>query len=173
MNTAMNSELKIQSMSHAPARRPRYKSSIVHRHRPRVLFVEDDPDDQWLIGEAAKVVDIFEASVVSDGYDLLKLLQQALADRFAPSPASLIVLDLAMPQVDGFTVLRRLEAHSVWAQIPVVVLSSTDNPFYARFCETAGAAGYFIKPPGFHQFCQLMSHLERYLTHPPPPLSVV
>jgi len=168
-----SSELKLQSLSRAPARRPRYGSSIKHAQRPKVIFVEDDPDDQWLIEEAAKCVGLFEPLMVDDGAHLLKLLEQTLADRYAPTPANLIVLDLALPKVDGFTTLRRIKEQPIWSEVPVVVLTSADNPFYARFCVSGGAAGYLTKPPGFHQLCELMACFEQFFTKPPPPLSIV
>jgi CheY-like chemotaxis protein len=63
-------------------------------------------------------------------------------------PVDLILLDLMMPDVDGFEVLRRLKADAVLAPIPVIILSAEDNSGSMAKALELGAADYMVKP--FH-----------------------
>ena len=89
----------------------------VRRARGPLLVVDDDPMvadmvRQLLEGEP------FEVTSVADG-------EQALAS-IAREPPSVILLDLLMPRMDGFELLKRLRADQRWREIPVIVLTAKD-----------------------------------------------
>jgi sigma-B regulation protein RsbU (phosphoserine phosphatase) len=58
----------------------------------------------------------------------------------------LIILDILMPEVDGFTVLSQVKATPALREIPVVVISAVDDPESIEKCRQLGAAEYLIKP---------------------------
>ena len=60
----------------------------------------------------------------------------------------LILLDLIMPVVDGFEVLRRLREHPVANQIPVIILTARIDAASERVCLELGAVDYIMKPWG-------------------------
>ena len=79
------------------------------------LVVEDDPDTARLVAYALKKRGI-EVRMATNGAEGLVSLEE-----FSPS---IIILDLMMPVMDGFEFLELVRAHSVWAKLPVVVLTA-------------------------------------------------
>ncbi len=82
-----------------------------------VLVVEDDPS----------VREIIRRALSQEGLKVLEAANgiEALA-RLAESPPSLILLDLMMPELDGFGFVDELRRHDEWSKIPVVVLTAKD-----------------------------------------------
>jgi CheY-like chemotaxis protein len=104
--------------------------------RKRILLVEDD---RFLRKAAA-------ARLRADGFDVVTAAdgEEALERARADAPA-LILLDLIMPKVQGFEVLRQLKEDPATAGIPVIILSNLGQERdVARACE-GGAVGYVIK----------------------------
>lgn len=88
---------------------------------PRLLVVDDDPADLRIIGDAVKDAhpDV-EVDTVSSGADVLAYLKGQRPD--------LILLDLNMPGMNGFEVLETLKSDESTRSIPVVILTTSDNP---------------------------------------------
>lgn len=109
-----------------------------------ILIVEDDLDlihlvTRWLEREGHRV-----AHAVSGSAALAVLAADPLPD--------LVLLDVLLPRIDGFTVLRRLRADPRTQTLPVVILSSFDrHEDVARGLEL-GANDYLVKPPMEFQF---------------------
>ena len=72
-----------------------------------------------------------------DGEEALRLARAA--------PPDLVLLDLIMPRMQGFEVLRALKADPATAPIPVVILSNLGQDGDMKQAMDAGAAGYFVK----------------------------
>jgi two-component system chemotaxis response regulator CheY len=100
--------------------------------KSRVLVVDDDPDIRELLVSVLSD-DGYEAESARNGRDALEVL-----DRW---PADLIVLDLMMPVMDGWTFARRMKEK--WA-IPFVVLSAATD--VERHAQEIGAADVIPKP---------------------------
>ncbi len=83
---------------------------------------------------------LLEALLRSDGYDVnCADSGQSLLDAVATYPADLIMLDLMMPNMDGFEVMRRLKANAVTRNIPVIVVTSLDDSgSHARLSKAGG-----------------------------------
>ena len=142
---------------------------------PSVLLVEDNPDDQELALRALRRNSIVDrVQVADDG-------QQALDYLFAegqwsnrqnlPLPA-FVLLDLKIPKLDGFEVLKRLRADDRTRFLPVVVLSSSKEEVDLLRAYRAGANSYLCKPVDFNQFIETVRQMAIYwmgLNLPPPP----
>jgi DNA-binding response OmpR family regulator len=85
---------------------------------------------------------------------------QAALDALAADPLpDLVLLDVLLPRVDGFTVLRRLRAQPRTQKLPVIILSSFDrHEDVARGLEL-GANDYIVKPPMEFHF---LGRIERF-----------
>jgi DNA-binding NarL/FixJ family response regulator len=72
------------------------------------------------------------------------------------------VLDLRMPRMSGLDLLREVRLDSRLKRIPVVILTTSDDPHDrdAAFC--LGAAGYFVKPAAPTKFRQIMDAMRSY-----------
>jgi CheY-like chemotaxis protein len=102
----------------------------------KVLLVEDD---RFLrrASEATLKKGGFAVTVAVDGEEALNLVPTVLPD--------LILLDLIMPKIQGFEVLRRLKGDPATRDIPVVVLSNLGQDGDVERALAAGAVGYLVK----------------------------
>ncbi len=67
-------------------------------------------------------------------------------ERLARQPFDLVLLDLLMPEMDGYQVLEKMKAQSAWRNIPVIVVSSLDEMDSILRCIEMGATDYLPKP---------------------------
>jgi two-component system OmpR family response regulator len=102
-----------------------------------VLVVEDDPEINELVGAYVQIAG-FEYERALNG-------EQAVAKARATHPA-LIVLDVMLPDFDGFEVARRLKGEGDTREIPIVMLTALDRDEYRQKGRTAGAVDYLTKP---------------------------
>ncbi|MCA1721077.1 MAG: response regulator [Actinobacteria bacterium] len=103
----------------------------------RVLVIEDDPGVRRML-ELMLAAEGYEPESASDGREALARL-----DRLPPD---LVILDVMMPGVDGFTVLRELRTRDGWETVPVVVTTAlgTDQDMWQGW--QSGADYYLVKP---------------------------
>jgi len=99
--------------------------------------VEDEPENRLLIGMI----------LTTEGYHVIPAVDGADAlARLASEPPDLILLDLMMPQMNGFEVLERLRADPTTAPVPVIVLTALAQERDIARAVSSGAQGYVIKP---------------------------
>ncbi|MEW5747716.1 MAG: response regulator [Candidatus Thermoplasmatota archaeon] len=139
----------------------------------RILLVEDNPDDVELTLRAFRKNRILnEVAVVRDGEEALDYLfcRGAFADREHENPA-VVLLDLKLPKIDGFEVLRRIRAEERTKMLPVVILTSSKEQQDLVTGYSLGANSYVRKPVDFEQFTDAAQKLGLYwlvLNEPPP-----
>lgn len=118
--------------------------------RRRVLVVDDDASIRRLL-EVSLGTEGFEVTTARDGADGLA---SALVD-----PPDVVVLDVMMPELDGFSVASRLRDNPRTAGLPIVFLSArTQDAALARGREL-GAAAYVTKPFDIFDLCELVHEL--------------
>jgi DNA-binding response OmpR family regulator len=102
----------------------------------RILLAEDDR----FLRKAA------ETALKRQGFSVLAAVDGDEALRMARTEApDLILLDLIMPKLQGFEVLRALKADAATATIPIIILSNLGQDSDVKQAMEAGAAGYFVK----------------------------
>ena len=104
--------------------------------RKRILYIEDEVDLQWLVKHILESIGGFEVVVCGSGAEGLRRMGD-----FAPD---LVLLDVMMPEMDGFSVLRALRARPESTAVPVVFLTarSQQGDEYLAL----GADGVIAKP---------------------------
>lgn len=103
----------------------------------KILVVEDDADLRDLLSFNLTQAG-FAVTTASDGAEAIKK-----ADAVAPS---LVLLDLMMPEMDGFSVCEKLRRSNTMATVPIVILTAVNSQM-ARFAGfEAGANDYVTKP---------------------------
>ncbi len=130
-----------------------------------ILLVEDNPDDAVLTRRALEKSEVaHKVEVARDGLEALDYLFAlgTHAERKASEMPALILLDLKLPKVDGLEVLRRLRADRLTRLIPVIVLSSSDEPGDLTESYQLGANSYIRKPVDFNQFSEAIRQLGLY-----------
>jgi len=127
-----------------------------------LLLAEDNLPDALLVREAIRTENLpLDVHVAPDGQQAIEFIARAERDPDAPSPQFLL-LDLNLPKVDGFEVLRRLRASEKFKAIPVLIVSSSDSPGDKSRAAEYGA-GYFRKPPNYEEFLKLGGVLKQLL----------
>lgn len=129
-----------------------------------ILLVEDNPDDAELARVAfARWGVEHELVVVDDGLHALEYCfrRGEHAGRPAGNP-QLVLLDLKLPDIDGFEVLHRLRAERQTRHVPVVVFTSSAEPADLVRSYELGANSYVRKPVSFDDFVVLVEQLGRY-----------
>lgn len=114
--------------------------------RPGILFVDDDRDEIDVALRALERAGVdAPVEIARDGLEALELLGLEAHSAAARRVPSVVFLDLKMPRVDGFEVLQRMREHPATAEIPVVVLSSSDREEDIRRSYALGANSFLLK----------------------------
>lgn len=144
----------------------------------QMLLAEDSASDADLILASLANVTLAEAiHVVHDGVETLDFVfgRGEYADRLHEPPLRVIVLDVKLPKLDGFEVLREIKANSRTRLIPVVLLTSSNIDIDVARGYLLGANSYVQKPVDFEQFRATIRELGLYwmtINEPPPRTSV-
>jgi two-component system response regulator len=130
-----------------------------------ILLIEDNPDDVELTRiafEEAKVANLLR--VVNDGAEALDYLfaRGKHADRDSAALPSLVLLDLNLPKVDGREVLQAIRANPATHTLPVVVLTTSAEPFDVDATYALGVNSYIRKPVDFEQFVWAVKQVGMY-----------
>lgn len=155
-------------------------------HEARILLVDDSANDVEL------AIDAFSEGRLGNQIDVARSGREALdhlmgrkldADgRPVPLP-DMILLDLKMPGMDGFDVLREIKATPILRRIPVVILTSSREEGDRAMSYDTGANSYLVKPVSFQGMLRIVELIEDYWltinvgppmdgeSHPPAPHS--
>ena len=114
-----------------------------------------------LIGLQGRVRCIAHLSDGQQALDYLKREGMHSGPQSSPRP-DLVLLDLRLPCVDGFEVLRRMKATEEVSHIPVVVLSTSEAERDIAAAYQTGACSYLVKPAEFAAYIDLIHDLGHY-----------
>jgi two-component system response regulator len=137
-----------------------------------ILLVEDNPDDVELTRIAFNQAKIANKLVVArDGAEALDYLfaRGAFADRDPAHLPSIVLLDLNLPKVDGREVLQAIRGNELTRSVPVVVLTTSVEPFDVEASYALGVNSYIQKPVDFEHFVWAVQQVGLYwlvLNHP-------
>lgn len=128
-----------------------------------ILAAEDEETDAYLMQLAYEEAGVKNPVVVArDGQEAVDYLAGAgrFGDRAAHPLPGLITLDLKMPRMNGFDVLRWLREHPEFSSIPAVVISSSSDSADMKEARDLGARDYFVKPHRLEDFVAILRGLE-------------
>jgi CheY-like chemotaxis protein len=122
-----------------------------------ILLVEDDRVDIMTVQRAMKKIDITNPLCVArTGVEALGMLRGDGFPRIEPTP-SLILLDLNLPKMGGIEFLRELRADPVLKTLPVIVLTSSNEPGDRAAAFEYEVNDYIVKPHTFDEFSDAIS----------------
>ncbi len=130
-----------------------------------ILLVEDNRMDVELTLDAFKEARLLNTIYVSpNGQDALDYLfgRGKYADRNTYPMPNLVLLDLKLPGVDGFEVLRQVKSAPILKRLPVVVLTSSKEEGDRALTYDIGANSYIVKPVSFNGFLDVIKQIEGY-----------
>jgi CheY-like chemotaxis protein len=130
-----------------------------------VVLAEDDD------GHATLVERNLRRAGIANGFTRLRDGQEALDYLRGEGPYAgrgagegvLLLLDIKMPRVDGIEVLRRLKADPRTSTIPVIMLTTTDDPREVERCYEIGCSVYITKPVDYPAFVEAIRRLGLFL----------
>ncbi|MEG4854915.1 EAL domain-containing protein [Microcoleus sp. B5-D4] len=121
-------------------------------YRGNILIVDDLPDNLRLLRDTLR----------AEGYKVRSAITGAMAIRAAQSPSTeLILLDIKLPDIDGYEVCRQLKSDERTAEIPIIFLSALNETFNKVQGLAAGGVDYIAKP---FQVEEVLARVETHLT---------
>ena len=118
----------------------------------RILVIEDEPANIQTLSTLLKERG-YKINIATNGRQGLEVLERIRPD--------LILLDIMMPEIDGFETCRRIKASTAWREIPIIFLTAkTDTADIVRGFEL-GAVDYVAKPFNAHE---LLARVNTHLT---------
>ena len=121
----------------------------------KILLAEDNPSDVLLVRHVLQEHHIpNELHVIQDGAEAIRSLSRIGAPNGLPRP-DLLLLDMNLPKIDGPQFLSEFRRHPLCGTVPVIVISSSDQPRDRSRVEPFGVTHYFKKPANYDQFLEL------------------
>jgi CheY-like chemotaxis protein len=139
--------------------------SIMNNQPLIILLAEDDDGHAQLIQRNLKRAGVANEIVrTRDGQEALDCIHCTgpFANR-SPSAPLLVLLDINMPKLDGVSVLKTLRAESATAKVPIIMLTTTDDPREVDRCYELGCSVYITKPVQYEAFVEALKRLGMFL----------
>jgi CheY-like chemotaxis protein len=132
-----------------------------------ILHVEDDPNDVTLVGMAFRKAQLeISLFAATDGDQAVHYLagDGIYADRTAHPLPTLVLLDLKLPRKSGLEVLAwlRAQSHPYLRRVPVVMLTSSNQPDDIDAAYDLGANSYLVKPGDLRVLVEMFKSLHQY-----------
>lgn len=131
----------------------------MHNNKP-ILLVEDDPVDAMTVQRAFKELRITNPLQHAENGEVAL---SWLRDPQTPLPC-LVLLDLNMPRMNGIEFLDVAKNDNILCQIPVVVLTTSEEEQDKTQTFHKGVAGYMLKPVDYSQFIEVIRTIDLYWT---------
>lgn len=131
-----------------------------------ILIAEDDDGHAGLIrrnllraGIANQIIRFHDGQEVIDFFFSNDGPQQ-----WKSGEAYILLLDIRMPKLDGIVVLEKIKAHQELCKIPVIMITTTDDPREVEKCHQLGCNNYITKPVEYDSFVNAIRQLGLFLT---------
>jgi CheY-like chemotaxis protein len=126
-----------------------------------ILYADDDEDDHIFFKEGLTSLKEFNCYVTSayNGAEVLDMLLKRNKFRNVDIIPDLVVLDLNMPVIDGFGILKELRKNSRFVDLPVYILSVSDKEPDKERCRALGCTGFYTKPVNFNKLTSVIREI--------------
>jgi len=131
-----------------------------------IIIAEDDAGHARLIQKNLGRVGLHNPiQFFENGQDVLDFLF-----RHGPGPhrksdtSYLLMLDIRMPKVDGVEALRQIKEDTTLRKLPVIMLTTTDDPREIERCHLLGCNSYIVKPVDYDKFAEAIKQLGMFVS---------
>ena len=133
---------------------------------PTVLIADDDDGHAYLVEDNLRRAGVMTTFLrFSDGQEALDFLFGRTKDpAFRPDQCYLLLLDIRMPKVDGVAVLEQIKADPELRKLPVMMLTTTEDPSEVDRCHALGCNVYIHKPVSYDNFARALSELGKFVS---------
>ena len=126
-----------------------------------ILLAEDDDGHARLVIKNLQRAGIEnEILHFEDGEEILNYL---LRNHREEGAYYILLLDIRMPKVDGIEVLRQVKQDNRMSKLPVIMVTTTDEPGTVRKCYDMGCTRYVVKPVNYREFVDTINRLGEFL----------
>jgi CheY-like chemotaxis protein len=130
-----------------------------------ILIVEDDDGHARLTEKNLRRAGIKNEMLrFKDGQEILDFLfRNDEGDEKENQAAYLLLLDIRMPKIDGVEVLRQIKQDGELRKIPVIMLTTMDDPREVEACHQLGCSHYIVKPVAYDKFAEVLRQVGLFL----------
>jgi len=131
-----------------------------------ILIADDDDGHAFLIEDNLRQGGVTTDFIrFSDGQEALDFLfGRTKEPAFQPERAYLLLLDIRMPKVDGVAVLEQIKKDPAMHKLPVIMLTTTQDPREVDRCHELGCNIYIHKPVSYESFANAMTQLGKLVS---------
>jgi CheY-like chemotaxis protein len=130
---------------------------------PLILYAEDNPDHAELVMRGLSRASAPPRVVhIVDGEAAMDYLERSAAGDAGVERPRLVLLDLRLPKLDGLEVLAKIKASAALSEIPVVILTTSNNARDVQRAYQHRANSYVVKPTEFSALSALLRDLSAY-----------
>lgn len=131
-----------------------------------ILIADDDAGHARLIEKNLERAGLHNRILrFENGQDTLDFLFGRRPEpRFKSDVPYLLLLDIRMPKVDGVEVLRQVKADKELRKLPVLMLTTTDDPREVARCHELGCSSYIVKPVDYDKFSEAIKNLGLFVS---------
>lgn len=139
------------------------RSMLIGRLSATILVIEDDPGHARLIEKNLRRSGLQdEIKSLKDGQEAMDVIFGHSAPEIWDRPL-MVLLDLNLPTYSGMQILERMKSTPGVRQVPVVVLTTTDDPREIERCYQLGCNVYITKPVDYERFSDAIRKLGTFL----------
>lgn len=130
-----------------------------------ILIAEDDDGHAELIHEHLVDAGVMNPQIrFRDGLEIWSFFSdEGNSPKMETNKPYLLLLDIRMPGIDGIEVLKRIKTEPRLKTIPVIMLTTTDDPFEIEECYRLGCNFYITKPVDFMKFSEILKRLGLFI----------
>jgi CheY-like chemotaxis protein len=134
--------------------------------QPTILIADDDDGHAFLVEDNLRRGGVDTTFLrFADGQELLDFLfGRTKEPAFSPERSYLLLLDIRMPKVDGVAVLRQIKADPRLRKLPVIMLTTTEDPREVDRCHELGCNVYIHKPVAYETFQNAIAQLGTFVS---------
>jgi CheY-like chemotaxis protein len=122
-----------------------------------IILVENDPDEQFFMKEGFDAVGLFDIlAQLKNGDELFEWLSD-----HPEIPPDVILSDLNMPGKNGYDIISEIKNNPEYAQIPVIITSTSSTKTIIDRCLMMGASDYLVKPDTFIDYEPFVKNLYK------------
>ena len=131
-----------------------------------ILIADDDDGHARLIEKNLQRIGLHNSILrFENGQDILDFLfRRGKGPKLTSETAYLLLLDVRMPKVDGVEVLRQLKADANLRKLPVIMLTTTDDPREVARCHELGCSSYIVKPVDYEKFSETIKQMGLFIS---------
>lgn len=131
----------------------------------KIILAEDDEGHATLIKRNLKRSGLLNEIIhFKDGQETLDFLfDEKKGKNKVKDIASLLLLDIKMPRVDGIEVLRQVKQDQKLKKMPIIMITTTDDPREINKCHELGCSNYITKPIDYDKFVEAVRKLGLFL----------